>query len=90
MSSTIREMHKVASFVTKKLLSGDAECNLRIQPFHLATRNVPSSEDRGKTVAMHSQGTMSAAMKCCKCLLVRPRGENWTHTGDPRVEKLNI
>ena len=41
MSSPLKEMHKVSSFVIKKLLSGDAECSLRIQPFHLATRNVP-------------------------------------------------
>ena len=58
-----REMHKVSSFVTKKLLSGDAECSLRIQPFHLATRNVPSGEERGETAAMYSQATMSAAKK---------------------------
>ena len=70
-----REMHKVSSFVTKKLLSGDAECSLRIQPFHLATRNVPSGEERGETAAMYSQATMSAAIKCSKCLLVRPRAQ---------------
>ena len=75
MSSSIREMHKVSSFVTKKLLSGDAECSLRIQPFHLATRNVPSGEERGETAAMYSQATLSAAMKCSKCLLVRPRAQ---------------
>ena len=87
MSSSIREMHKVSSFVTKKLLSGDAECSLRIQPFHLATRNVPSGEERGETAAMYSQASMSAAMKCCKCLLVRPRGGNWTQL---IFEKLNV
>ena len=70
-----REMHKVSSFVTKKLLSGDAECSLRIKPFHLATRNVPSGEERGETAAMYSQATMSAAIKCSKCLLVRPRAQ---------------
>ena len=70
-----REMHKVSSFVTKKLLSGDAECSLRIQPFHLVTRNVPSGEERGETAAMYSQATMSAAIKCSKCLLVRPRAQ---------------
>ena len=70
-----REMHKVSSFVTKKLLSGDAECSLRIQPFHLGTRNVPSGEERGETAAMYSQATMSAAIKCSKCLLVRPRAQ---------------
>ena len=70
-----REMHKVSSFVTKKLLSGDAECSLRIQPFHLATRNVPSGEERGETAAMYSQATMSAAIKSSKCLLVRPRAQ---------------
>ena len=75
MSSSIREMHKVSSFVRKKLLSGDAEYSLRIQPFHLATRNVPSGEERGETAAMYSQATMSAAIKCSKCLLVRPRAQ---------------
>ena len=42
MSSSLKETHKVSSFVIKKLPSGDAECSLRIQPFHLATRNVPN------------------------------------------------
>ena len=42
MSSSLKETHKVSRFVIKKLPSGDAECSLRIQPFHLATRNVPN------------------------------------------------
>ena len=84
MSSSLKEMHKVSSFVIKKLLSGDAECSLRIQPFHLATRNVPSGEERGETAAMCSQVTLSAAMKSSKCLLVRPR------TQDPEEMCLSL
>ena len=38
----------------------------------------------------YSMETLSAAMKCCECLLVRPRSGNLTHNRDPRVGKLKM
>ena len=43
--------------------------------YHLSPRN-------------YSLKTLSDAIKCCECLLARPRGGNLTHNGDPRVGKL--
>ena len=36
----------------------------------------------------YSLKTLSAAIQCCECLLVRPRDGNLTHNGDPRVGTL--
>ena len=41
----------------------------------LETSLAARREERGETAAMYSQATMSAAIKCSKCLLVCPRAQ---------------